>query len=189
MMLPQAIAWVQYWFRVLSLNFCGKSKKICGDISPQSPAFCMYGLIWLIRLILMADMTDVVDFADRADMADMEWAIWLMWLMWQKNTYNQILHPKHSEQNTCQWYWSGIACDLVLYPPPITAFLLYLSNFVHVRIPGAPNWQGWTYARSARRKYAPPRCNYSRGFNYRGPQVPRCSKAVTRSPIRPRIQS
>ena len=29
-------------FRVLSLKFCGKSKKICGDISPQSPAFCMY---------------------------------------------------------------------------------------------------------------------------------------------------
>ena len=32
----------KYWFRVLSLKFCGKSKKICGDISPQSPAFCMY---------------------------------------------------------------------------------------------------------------------------------------------------
>ena len=42
MVLPQAMAWVQYWFRVLSLKFCGKSKKICGDISPQSPAFCMY---------------------------------------------------------------------------------------------------------------------------------------------------
>ena len=27
MVLPQAIAWVQYWFRVLSLKFCGKSKK------------------------------------------------------------------------------------------------------------------------------------------------------------------
>ena len=36
------MAWVQYWFRVLSLKFCGKSKKNCGDISPQSPAFCMY---------------------------------------------------------------------------------------------------------------------------------------------------
>ena len=33
---------VQYWFRVLSLKFCGKSKKNCRDISPQSPAFCMY---------------------------------------------------------------------------------------------------------------------------------------------------
>ena len=43
MVLPQAMAWVQYWFRVLSLKFCGKSKKKCGDISPQSPAFCMYG--------------------------------------------------------------------------------------------------------------------------------------------------
>ena len=42
MVLPQAMAWVQYWFRILSLKFCGKSKKICGDISPQSPAFCIY---------------------------------------------------------------------------------------------------------------------------------------------------
>ena len=42
MVLPQAMAWVQYWFRVLSLKFCGKFKKNCGDISPQSPAFCMY---------------------------------------------------------------------------------------------------------------------------------------------------
>ena len=44
MVLPQAMAWVQYWFRVLSLKFCGKSKKICGDISQLSPAFCMYAL-------------------------------------------------------------------------------------------------------------------------------------------------
>ena len=36
------MAWVQYWFRVLSLKFCGKSKKNCGDISQVSPAFCMY---------------------------------------------------------------------------------------------------------------------------------------------------
>ena len=42
MVLPQAMAWVQYWFRILSLKFCRKSKKNCGDISPQSPAFCMY---------------------------------------------------------------------------------------------------------------------------------------------------
>ena len=42
MVLSQAMAWVQYWFRILSLKFCGKSKKNCGDISPQSPAFCMY---------------------------------------------------------------------------------------------------------------------------------------------------
>ena len=27
---------------ILSLKFCGKSKKICGDISQVSPAFCMY---------------------------------------------------------------------------------------------------------------------------------------------------
>ena len=27
MVLPQAMAWVQYWFRVLSLKFCGKFKK------------------------------------------------------------------------------------------------------------------------------------------------------------------
>ena len=44
MVLPQAMAWMQYWFRVLSLKFCGKSKEICGDISPVSPAFCMYVL-------------------------------------------------------------------------------------------------------------------------------------------------
>ena len=43
MVLPQAMAWLQYWFRVLSLKFCGKSKKICGDVSQVSPAFCMYG--------------------------------------------------------------------------------------------------------------------------------------------------
>ena len=42
MVLPQAMAWVQFWFRVFSLKFCGKSKKICGDISQVSPAFCMY---------------------------------------------------------------------------------------------------------------------------------------------------
>ena len=40
---PQAMAWVQYWFHVLSLKFCGKSKKNCGDIPQVSPAFCMYG--------------------------------------------------------------------------------------------------------------------------------------------------
>ena len=44
MVLPQAMAWVQYWFRVLSLKFCRKSKKICGDISQLSPAFCMYAV-------------------------------------------------------------------------------------------------------------------------------------------------
>ena len=43
MVLPQAMAWVQYWFRVLSLKFCKKSKKNCRDISQVSPAFCMYG--------------------------------------------------------------------------------------------------------------------------------------------------
>ena len=42
MVLPQAMAWVQYWFRVLSLKFCEQSKKNCGDISQVSPAFCMY---------------------------------------------------------------------------------------------------------------------------------------------------
>ena len=46
MVLPQAMAWVQYWFRVLSLKFCGKSKKNCGDISQVSPAFCMYAYCW-----------------------------------------------------------------------------------------------------------------------------------------------
>ena len=42
MVLPQVMAWVQYWFCVLSLKFCGKFKKNCGDISQLSPAFCMY---------------------------------------------------------------------------------------------------------------------------------------------------
>ena len=46
MVLPQVMALVQYWFRVLSLKFCGKSKKICGDISQLSPAFCMYGPVY-----------------------------------------------------------------------------------------------------------------------------------------------
>ena len=45
MVLPQAMAWVQYWFRILSLKFCGKSKKNCGDISQVSPAFCMYAVM------------------------------------------------------------------------------------------------------------------------------------------------
>ena len=45
-MLPQAMAWVQYLFRVLSLKFCRKSKRICGDISQVSPAFCMYDLVY-----------------------------------------------------------------------------------------------------------------------------------------------
>ena len=53
MVLPQAMAWVQYWFRVLSLRFCGKSKKNCGDISQLSPAFCMYVLkiFWFVLLV------------------------------------------------------------------------------------------------------------------------------------------
>ena len=32
MVLPQAMAWVRYWFRVLSLKFCGKSKKKIAEI-------------------------------------------------------------------------------------------------------------------------------------------------------------
>ena len=51
MVLPQAMAWVQYWFCVLSLKFCGKSKKICGDISQLSPAFCMYAWVALTPLL------------------------------------------------------------------------------------------------------------------------------------------
>ena len=50
MVLPQAMAWVLYWFRVLSLKFCGKSKKNCGDISQVSPAFCMYGAVGVLLL-------------------------------------------------------------------------------------------------------------------------------------------
>ena len=52
MVLPQAMTWVQYWFRVLSLKFCGTSKKICGDISQLSPAFCMYGNLKVLKYIL-----------------------------------------------------------------------------------------------------------------------------------------
>ena len=58
MVLLQAKAWVQYWFRVLSLKFCGKSKKICGDISPQSPAFCMYAKLLLERFPLLSWVTE-----------------------------------------------------------------------------------------------------------------------------------
>ena len=42
MVLPQAMAWVQYWFRVLSLKFCGKSKKIAEILSPETLLFSMY---------------------------------------------------------------------------------------------------------------------------------------------------
>ena len=49
MVLPQAMAWVQYLFRVLSLKFCGKSKKNCGDISQVSPAFCIYVITVIIK--------------------------------------------------------------------------------------------------------------------------------------------
>ena len=46
------LPWGQYWFCVLSLKFCGKSKKICGDISQVSPAFCMYALVSICHLLL-----------------------------------------------------------------------------------------------------------------------------------------
>ena len=39
MVLPQAMAWVQYWFRVLSLKFCGKSKKKLRGYIPAIPRF------------------------------------------------------------------------------------------------------------------------------------------------------
>ena len=42
MVLPQAMAWVQYWFRVLSLKFCGKSKKFAVIYHRYHPLFaCM----------------------------------------------------------------------------------------------------------------------------------------------------
>ena len=56
MVLPQAMAWVQYWFRVLSLKFCGKSNKNCGDISQLSPAFCMYAMTMMITMTMMRRM-------------------------------------------------------------------------------------------------------------------------------------
>ena len=43
MVLPQAMAWVQYWFCVLSLKFCGKSKKFVEIKSPETLLFWMYG--------------------------------------------------------------------------------------------------------------------------------------------------
>ena len=53
MALPQAMAWVQYWFRVLSLKFCGKSKKIAEIYLHNLPLFaCMIiakGNIYLIK--------------------------------------------------------------------------------------------------------------------------------------------
>ena len=75
MVLPQAMAWVQYWFRVLSLKFCRKSKKNCGDISPQSPAFCMY--VWQFLTIFNVWLTrpdwyhhDVCTVIDDDDFGD-----------------------------------------------------------------------------------------------------------------------
>ena len=42
MVLPQAMAWVQYWFCVISLIFCRKSKKNCGIYLRYLPLFaCM----------------------------------------------------------------------------------------------------------------------------------------------------
>ena len=47
MVLPQAMAWVHYWFCVLSLKFCGKSKKIAGIYPSYPPLFaCMYPSDW-----------------------------------------------------------------------------------------------------------------------------------------------
>ena len=43
MVLPQAMAWVQYWFRVLSLKFCGKSKKIAEIYLRYLPLFACMG--------------------------------------------------------------------------------------------------------------------------------------------------
>ena len=64
MVLPQAMAWVQYWFRVLSLKFCGKSKKNCRDISQVSPAFCMYdsGMNILDSIVWIFFWMNIPDF-------------------------------------------------------------------------------------------------------------------------------
>ena len=46
MVLPQAMAWVQYWFHVLSLKFYGKSKKIAVIYHRYHPLFaCMHWIL------------------------------------------------------------------------------------------------------------------------------------------------
>ena len=58
------MAWVQYWFRVLSLKFCGKSKKNCRDISQVSAAFCMYdsGMNILDSIVWIFFWMNIPDF-------------------------------------------------------------------------------------------------------------------------------
>ena len=53
MVLPQAMAWVQYWFRVLSLKFGGKSKKIGGD---TVTAVTRFFHVWL-RVLVTPSLT------------------------------------------------------------------------------------------------------------------------------------
>ena len=72
MVLPQAMAWVQYWFRILSLKFCRKSKKNCGDISQVSPAFCMYDL----RVFSASRFAPTALSSDWVFTFKMFWAFW-----------------------------------------------------------------------------------------------------------------
>ena len=67
----------KYWFHVLSLKFCGKSKKICGYISPQSPAFCMYGswLNILPSLILWKSFPETNIFSPGANEGKIWWSL------------------------------------------------------------------------------------------------------------------
>ena len=45
MVLPQAMAWVQYWFRILSLKFCGKSKKFAEIYLHNLPLFACMSIV------------------------------------------------------------------------------------------------------------------------------------------------
>ena len=69
MVLPQAMAWVQYWFCVLSLKFCGKSKKLRRYISGISrflhvstyvPIKLFFVCVKFIQLWLKLDRTVIL---------------------------------------------------------------------------------------------------------------------------------
>ena len=79
MVLPQAMAWVQYWFRVLSLKFCRKSKKNCGEILRYLPLFaCMhktYGISIVKVLLCCLSRCEPWSFGDSIEPA-WPWALW-----------------------------------------------------------------------------------------------------------------
>ena len=89
MVLPQAMTWVQYWFRVLSLKFYGKSKKNCGDISQVYPAFCMYALCFFGH------------------------PVFFFWMYWLSGSWTMTPYWKSGSallSKICQWQWCQRFC-------------------------------------------------------------------------------